>query len=83
MKKPNFPNRDHSTRDTDWDNSQKGNYWRRLNGSLLIVGYSTKTKKHWARCDQDFARGAFESISDAMFAAEQMVGAKKKEDWWP
>ena len=57
------------TFDTDWTRSNKGNYWRRLHGRLLVVGQSKLG--FWARVNDYFVKGPFDDLDDAMCAAEQ------------
>ena len=45
-----------SQHDTDCDLTAKGNWWRRKNGTPLIVGMS-KYGRIWARVDDDFIDG--------------------------
>jgi len=59
--------------DTDWDLSAKGNWWRRENGTPLIVGQA-KSGRIWARVGDDFLDGEYDSLSEAKAACEQ--GAK-------
>jgi hypothetical protein len=63
------------THDTDWDLSAKGNYWRRYEGKLLVVG--TKFGDfYWARIDNDFMEEQFFTLEEAQDAADAEVGAK-------
>lgn len=63
------------THDTDWDLSAKGNYWRRYEGKLLVVG--TKIGDfYWARIDNDFMDEQFFTLEEAQDAADAEVGAK-------
>ena len=63
------------THDTDWALSAKGNYWRRYEGKLLVVG--TKFGDfYWARIDKDFMEEQFFTLEEAQDAADAEVGAK-------
>ena len=57
------------THDTDWSTSAKGNFWKRINGKVLVVG-KRKDGKWWALRDGTFVPGSFDSKSKAMAAAE-------------
>lgn len=59
-----------SNEDTDWATSTKGNRWRRLNGTVFIVGES-KYGGYWARVGEDFLKGSFASIEEAQAACEE------------
>ena len=61
-----------SNRDTDWDLSAKGNWWRRENGTPLIVGIS-KYGLVWPMVDGDFIDEAFDYLEDVQIAAELEV----------
>ena len=61
-----------SQHDADWDLSAKGNWWRRENGTLLIVGMS-KYGRIWARVGDDFLDGQYESVEGAQAACEEEV----------
>lgn len=61
------------TNDTDWAVSAKGNYWRRLNKKVLVVGQFKDNNYYWAMRDGEFLKGRFESIEDAQFAAERGI----------
>ena len=63
------------THDTDWDLSAKGNYWRRYEGKLLVVG--TKFGDfYWVRIDDDFMDEQFFTLEEVQDAADTEVGAK-------
>jgi hypothetical protein len=69
------------THDTDWDISAKGNYWRRVDGKVLVVG--TKDKAwYWAMVDGKFADGIYGSVKAAQEAAEELAAAKDDPMWW-
>lgn len=59
-----------SQRDTDWDLSAKGNWWRRENGIPLIVGMS-KYGRVWARVGDDFLDGQYDSVEEAQAACDE------------
>ena len=61
-----------SQHDTDWDLSAKGNWWRRENGTPLIVGMS-KYGRIWARVGDNFLDGQYESVEEAQAACEEEV----------
>jgi hypothetical protein len=44
----------YSNRDTDWDLSAQGNYWRRINGRVPVVG-AKHGEWYWAMVDGKFA----------------------------
>jgi len=67
------------THDTDWALSAKGNYWRRINGTPLIVG-KRKDGQWWARRGDDFIRGAFATQRAAMTAAEIGIDGSDRAD---
>lgn len=69
----------HSTHDTDWATSSKGNYWRRKDGIVLIAG-KRKDGGYWARRDEDFLPGSFASIEAAKSALED--DSSDKDDGW-
>ena len=56
--------------DTDWALSAKGNWWRRIKGTLLIVG-ETESNRIWARVGGNFLEGEYDSLSEAQTACEQ------------
>jgi hypothetical protein len=58
------------TRDTDWDLSAKWNWWRRENGTPLIVGMS-KNGRIWGRVGNDFLDGPYDSVEEAQAACEE------------
>jgi hypothetical protein len=60
----------YSTHDTSWALSAKGNYWRRLNGQVLVVGQSKTNDNYWAMRDGEFLKGKFFSRVQAQHAAE-------------
>ena len=60
------------TLDTDWRESAKGNYWRKRNGLMLIVG-GTDEKGYWARVDENFLKKKFESREEAQKVTEESV----------
>ena len=62
----------YSNRDTDWDISAKGNYWRRIDGKVLVVGTKDETN-YWAMIDGEFTSGMFDSLEEAQSALEEKV----------
>jgi hypothetical protein len=66
------------THNTEWALSAKGNYWRRLDATPLIVG-RRKDGYWWARRGDTFLRGRFPSKQAAMAAVE--VGVDPRD--WP
>jgi hypothetical protein len=66
--------------DTDWTTSSKGNLWRRVNGTLLIVGRN-KYGGFWVRAGDAFVKGTFTTELSAMMAATNEVGAVEDADW--
>lgn len=62
----------YSNRDTDWDLSAKGNYWRRIDGQVLVVG-SKDQINYWAMVDGTFLDEKFESAEEAQSALEDKV----------
>lgn len=59
--------------DTSWAVSAKGNYWRRLDKKVLVVGQFKDNDYYWAMRDQEFLKGRFNSIEDAQYAAERGI----------
>lgn len=58
--------------DTDWELSAKGNFWRRIDGVLLVVG-KDKYDRVWARVAEDFLEGPYDSLCEAKTACEEEV----------
>lgn len=56
--------------DTRWQLSAKNNWWRRENGTPLIVGIS-KYGRIWARVGDDFLDGEYDSLTEAKAACER------------
>lgn len=56
--------------DTDWAISQKGNYWRQVRGTLLVVGRNRKGTGYWAMVGTKFLPRTFETQTAAEEAAE-------------
>jgi hypothetical protein len=65
------------THDTSWALSVKGNYWRRLNGVVLVVGQFKANDFFWAMRDSEFLKGKFRTKEQAQRAAE--TGADGEE----
>ena len=61
------------TYDTNWSLSAKGNYWRRLNKKVLVVGQFKDNDYYWAMIAGCFLKGRFDSIEDAQYAAEHDI----------
>ena len=59
--------------DTEWKESAKGNYWRKSNGTVLVVGGSYE-KGYWVRVGDNFLPEWESSLEAAKMAAE--YGAK-------
>ena len=57
--------------DTDWKRSTKGNWWRRLNGTVLTVGKHRYGGGYWASLGGDVIKGrAYSSLQTAQMVAE-------------
>ena len=54
---------------TQWRLSAKGNYWRKLNDVMLVVGGSSE-KGYWVRVGDDFLSNWEDSLADAKAKAE-------------
>lgn len=67
------------THDTQWALSQKGNWWRRVNGVALIVG-KRKDGRFWARRGDDFIQGSFASIEEAKRCLDFGISDKEDDD---
>ena len=68
---------DYPEHDTDWDRSAKGNYWRRIDGIVIVVGESKYSADcWWSMCDGDFADAAYSNMYRAMEAAEELQREK-------
>jgi len=61
-----------STQDTNWALSAKGNYWRRLDGKVLVVGEYKDADNYWAMHDGEFLKDKFETLQLAQQAAEKV-----------
>ena len=75
-----------ATHDTSWDRSRKGNLWRRLNGSVLVVGEKSDGS-YWAMRDREFIKGYFDTLEAAQHAAERSPPGEDEEPdpddrWW-
>ena len=71
----------YSTHDTDWAKSSKGNFWRRFNGKVMVVG-TKDGDYYWAMIDGDFLKEQYLSQEEAQEAADVKVGAKDDDSWW-
>lgn len=69
------------TQDTDWAVSAKGNYWRRLDGVLLVVG-TKDGENYWMRVGDDFLSGMASTLDEAMDRAEEAHKTQNREPWW-
>ncbi len=58
------------TKDTEWEESQLGNQWRRLNGTVLIVGKRKHERHYWASVDHKYLDDVFDTMAQAKAAAE-------------
>ncbi len=58
-----------SNRDADWGISSRGNLWRRVNGTPLIVGQA-KSGRIWARVGDDLLDGEYDPLREAKAAAD-------------
>jgi|GEM_PF-1542199 len=81
MKRSILIDNDYPDHDTDWATSAKGNEWRRIDGKVLVVGYSRSAGKYWAMCDGEFAEDSFSTEEQAMEAAERMFRKKARNPW--
>ena len=61
----------YSNNDTDWAESQAGNQWKRVNGTLLIAGKYKGSKFFWARVDAERLEDHFKTLEEAQIAAEK------------
>jgi hypothetical protein len=60
----------HTSKNTNWAISAKGNHWRRIDGIVLVVGQFKTNDDYWAMRDGKFLSGRFHSIGHAQHAAE-------------
>ena len=65
----------YSDDDTDWALSARGNYWKRLNGKVLVVG-EKNNGEYWAMYDGDFVKGSFSTELKAKSALEEGLDDK-------
>jgi hypothetical protein len=63
----------HTSDNTSWAISAKGNHWRRQNGVVLVVGQFKANSDYWAMRDGNFIKGRFCSMEDAQYAAENNI----------
>lgn len=70
----------YSTNDTDWAESQAGNQWKRVNGTVLIAGKYIGSKFFWARVKGDLLDDYFKTLEEAQIAAEKEQ--KRLDDSW-
>jgi len=59
----------YSSNNSGWALSKKGNYWRRVNGILLVVG-QRKDGAYWAMRGGNFLNGSYSSLALAKHGAE-------------
>jgi hypothetical protein len=59
--------------DTDWRMSAKGNQWRQVRGTLLVVGRNRKGTGYWAMVGTKFLPRTFETQTAAEEAAETVA----------
>ncbi len=69
-----------SNHDTEWEESQLGNQWRRLNGTVLIVGKKKHQRHFWASVDLKYLDDVFDTMAQAKTAAEAEL--KRLEEKW-
>jgi hypothetical protein len=65
------------THDTDWATSAKGNLWKRIDGTVLVVGRCITGGGFWAMADGSFASKVFSSEEAAMAAAEALAAGNR------
>lgn len=70
----------YSTHETDWAVSARGNFWRRVNGIVLVVGRKKGEDSYWAMRDGMFIQGNFRTKEQAQRAAEADISAND-DDW--
>ena len=58
-----------SNRDADWGISSRGNLWRGVNGTVLVVG-KTRDGRVWARVGDDLLDGEYDPLREAKAAAD-------------
>lgn len=68
----------YSTKDTDWNLTAKGNYWRRLNEKLLVVG-KNRHDNYWVRVYESFLPDSYLNLKTDKAAAEQKVKGAKND----
>lgn len=68
------------THDTEWEESQAGNQWRRLNGIVLIIGKRKHERHFWASVDLKYLDNVFDTMAQAKTAAE--VELNRLENNW-
>lgn len=68
--------------DTDWALSQKGNFWRRINGTVLVVGRRKNTDAFWAMVDGEFLKGSFATELLAKSAATDKANGDELDGFW-
>lgn len=71
----------YSTDDTDWEESQAGNQWRRLNGIVLIVGKRKHERHYWASVELKYLDDVFATVAQAKAAAEAELN-RLENNWF-
>lgn len=66
-----------NTQNTSWAIPVKGNYWRGLDGKVLVVGQSKANGDYWAQQDDEYLKGKFRTKEQAQHAGE--TGADGEE----
>ena len=69
------------TKDTEWEESQLGNQWRRLNGTVLIVGKKKHELHFWASVDLKYLDDVFDTMAQAKTAAEAELN-RLENNWF-
>ena len=67
--------------DTDWEESQAGNQWRRLNGIVLIVGKRKHERHYWASVELKYLDDVFATVAQAKAAAEAELN-RLENNWF-
>jgi hypothetical protein len=58
---------------SEWQLSAKGNYWRKLNSVVIVVGQKKDSDEFWALVDGKFLAEKYGSLQEAQAAAEAGV----------
>lgn len=59
-----------SQRDTDWARSAKGNWWRKVNGKVLVTGKG-RDGQYWVMVDGSFLEDHYPDLDSAQNAADR------------